>query len=228
MKVLGIVTRWLLILCMPVLLLTVSIGAMMNSAWLYEYGFEKYNVAQTTGLADSELEKAATGLVGYFNSSEEYIDLSLVKDGKVFKLFNQREVIHLKDVKGLIWLDYRLFLGTLVYILGYALVSILRRKKFFQIARGLLAGSAFTVMLMLVLGLGALINFDRLFLQFHLLSFTNEFWLLDPSRDYLIMLFPQGFWYDMFLLCGLSAAGLAILIAGAALFYLKKMSRRAV
>ena len=29
------------------------------------------------------------------------------KDGKPFELFNQQEVIHLEDVKGLIWLDYR-------------------------------------------------------------------------------------------------------------------------
>ncbi len=67
---------------------------------------------------------------------------------------------------------------------------------------------------MLALGLGALFAFDQLFLQFHLLSFANDFWLLDPTRDYLIMLFPQGFWYDATLFGALATAGMAIIFGG--------------
>jgi len=98
-------------LCLPILLLTASIGWATNSLWLYKYGFHKYNASQTTSLADTELEKAAAGLISYFNSDEDDISLTVVKDGKPFELFNQREVVHLRDVKGLIWLDYRVFWG---------------------------------------------------------------------------------------------------------------------
>ena len=49
-------------LCLPVLLLTASIGWAANSLWLYEYGFDRYGVSQTTGLAEVELEKAASYL----------------------------------------------------------------------------------------------------------------------------------------------------------------------
>jgi uncharacterized membrane protein len=28
------------------------------------------------------------------------------------------------------------------------------------------------------------------------MSFSNDLWLLDPSKDYLIMMFPQGFFFD--------------------------------
>jgi integral membrane protein (TIGR01906 family) len=66
----------------------------------------------------------------------------------------------------------------------------------------------------LALGLGALFNFEWLFLQFHLLSFANDFWLLDPTRDYLIMLFPGGFWYDAFLFCALTIAAEAVILGG--------------
>ena len=81
MKILGIAAKWLFILCLPVLLVTASIGWAANSLWLYKYGFEKYDVSRTTGLADSELENAARGLIGYFNSGEEYISLTVLKDG---------------------------------------------------------------------------------------------------------------------------------------------------
>jgi len=211
LRIIGIITKWLFILCLPLLLLTASLALAVNSAWLYEYGFDKYNVGQTTGLDWPELEKASTGLVHYFNSGEENISLSVVKDGEPFVLFNQREVAHLRDVKGLIWLDYWILLGTLIYALGYAGVSLWRKNRR-QLSWGLVGGSGLTLALMLALGLGALFNFERLFLQFHLISFANELWLLDPSKDYLIMLFPQGFWFDATLFCtGVAWAGALIL-----------------
>ena len=228
MRILGIAAQWLFILCLPLLLLMASIGVAVNSLWLYKYGFEKYNVSQVTGLAEVELEKAGKGLIGYFNSDEEYISLIVVKDGQSFELFNQREVIHLKDVKGLIWLVYRVLLGTLSYILGYAGVSLFWRKRRYwrRLAWGMVGGGSVTLALMLALGLGTLLGFDQLFLQFHLLSFTNPFWQLDPTRDYLIMLFPQGFWYDATLFCALAAVFGAVVLGGVAGIYLRRTKRQ--
>ncbi len=218
MKGLGIAVKWLFILCLPILLLTASLGWLANSPWLYKYGFEKYNVSQTTGLAEVELEKVATGLINYFNS----------KDGEPFKLFNQREAAHLRDVKGLIWLDYWVLLGTLIYALAYAGVSLFWRKRKYwrRLAWGVVGGGGITLALMLALGLGTLLNFERLFWEFHLLSFTNELWLLDPAKDYLIMLFPQGFFYDAALFCVGITTGLAIILGGAGGGYLLSIRRQ--
>ena len=227
-RILSIAARWLFILCLPVLLLTVSIGLAVNSQWLYEYGFDKYNVGQTTGLADTELEKAASGLIGYFNSNEDSIDITVIKDGQPFTLFNQQEVAHLRDVKGLIWLDYWVLLGTGIYVLLYAVVSLcwLTEKCWRQLAGAVVGGSGFSLGLMLVLGLLAMLDFDDFFLQFHLISFANDLWQLDPTKDYLIMLFPQGFWYDATILCTLVTVGLAVLLAGIAGSYLLITRRR--
>jgi len=52
------------------------------------------------------------------------------------------------------------------------------------------------------------VDFSRMFTVFHLVAFDNPFWLLDPLTDYLVMLFPYGFWQDMFLIAGAST-GLA-------------------
>ncbi len=148
----------------------------------------------------------------------------VVKDGEPFELFNQREVAHLRDVKGLFWLDYRLGLGTLLYVLAYAGVSLFwrRRRYWRQLAWGVVGGGGITLALMLALGVGTLLNFDQLFLQFHLISFANELWMLDPTKDYLIMLFPRGFWYDAALLCGGITAGLAVILGGVAGAYLTR------
>ena len=226
MKIPGTTAKWLFILCLPLLLLSASIGGAVNSLSLYKYGFEKYSVGQTTGLAEVELEKAATGLIDYFNSDEEYINVTVIKDGKTFPLFNQREAVHLRDVKGLFRLDYWILLGTLIYALAYAGVN-LWRKEWRRLAWGLVGGSGLTLVLILALGLGALFNFDQLFLQFHLLSFTNELWLLDPSKDYLIMLFPRGFWYNTTLFCALATGIGAVILGGVGvLIYSSTASRR--
>ncbi len=222
MKGLTIAAKWLFVLCLPILLLTASIGWGVNSHRLYEYGFEEYDVSQKTGIAEKELEKAATGLISYFNSGEANISLTVIKDGEPFELFNQREVVHLRDVKGLIRLDYWVLLGTLIYTLSYAGVSLFwQRKRYWRrLAWGVVRGSGITLALMLAIGLGILLNFDQLFYQFHLLSFSNEFWQLDPAKDYLIMLFPQGFWYDAAIFCALATVGLAIILGGVAGGYL--------
>ena len=73
------------------MLLTGSIAWAVNSPWLYEYGFEKYSISQKTGLAPSECDKAANGLIQYFNSDEQKINIILVKDGRSFDLFNHIE-----------------------------------------------------------------------------------------------------------------------------------------
>ena len=217
-----IITRWLFIFCLPVLLLTASIACATNSLWLYHHGFDKYAVSQRTGLDEEELDRAAKGLMVYFNSGEEFINLTVIKDGQPFELFNQREISHLRDVKGLIWLDYWVLLGTLIYILTYSSVILLYKRTGYwqQLRRSTVWGSGLTIALMLALGLGTLLGFDQLFYQFHLFSFANDLWQLDPRTDYLIMLFPQGFFYDATLFCALTTTTWAVVLGGGAEVYL--------
>ena len=225
MRFLDIAAKWLFILCLPILLLTASIGWAANSLWLYEYGFYKYSVSQTPELADFDLEEVATGLISYFKSDEEYINLTVVKDGKTLELFTPEEIIHFRDVKGLIRLDYWVLLGTLIYALAYAGVSLFWRKDWRQLAWGVVWGSGITLALMLALGLGTMLGFDQLFYQFHLISFTNEFW---SAEGYMLLLFTRDFFYDAAIFCALATAGLAIILGGVAGGYLVSNRRRSV
>lgn len=232
-KVLSITARWLFILCLPAMLLSASLSFAVNSQWLQEYGFKKYNVNQTTGLADAELEKVASGFIRYFNSDEETINLIVIKDGQPLTLFNQKEVAHLKDVKGLVWLNYWVLLGTGIYVLLYATISLcwLTKECWRRLAVSIVGGSGLTLGLMLVLGIMAMLDFDEFFLQFHLISFANDLWQLDPTKDYLIMLFPQGFWYDATMFCALGTVGLAVVAGGVASSYLlcrRRQGRREI
>lgn len=216
MKHLPAAAKWLFVLCLPLLLISAGLAGAFNSLWLYKFGFDKYDISQKTGIAEVELEKAARGLISYFNSGEEAISVSVIKDGQPFSLFNQREVAHLRDVKELIRLDYRVLLATLLYALFFTGLSLFRWKDWRRLARGAMWGGSLTLALMAVLRVVTLFNFDQFFRQFHLLSFANDLWLLDPSKDYLLMLFPGGFWYDATQFIALGVGTAAVLVTGLA------------
>ena len=150
----------------------------------------------------------------------------MIKDGQPLELFNQREVIHLKDVKELIQLDYQALLGTAIYVGAYAGICLFwhRKRYWHRLARSAVIGSSIALGMIIAMGVGSTIQgFEQIFTQFHLFAFTNELWMLDPSRDYLIMLFPEGFWYDTGMLFGGIVAGIAGTLCGLAGGYLWRM-----
>ncbi len=225
MRVIGNIAKWLFIFSLPALLISAAINFEFNSLWLYRNGFEKYNVSEATGLDKAELEKAAAGLIGYFNSGDEYISLTVVKDGEPLELFNQREVAHLKDVKALMQLNLRLLVGTAAYVGVYAGISLFWRRKRYrrQLAWATVIGSSITLGMIIALGAGSmLLDFNELFTRFHLVAFTNDLWMLDPATDYLIMLFPEGFWYDSAVLLGQITAAAAGILCGIGGLYLRR------
>lgn len=82
-----------------------------------------------------------------------------------------------------------------------------------ELAWLLLLGGGLTALLLAAFGLLALAGFDTLFLRFHELAFSNDFWRLDPRRDYLVLLFPQNFWFDATIWFSLRALAGGLLLA---------------
>ena len=117
MKPLRIVVRWIFTICLPILFLSSSIAWAFNSHWIFTLGFQKYNVSQTTGITTSELEKIPQSWTDYINSDDEYWHIIVTGDGSSFELFTPEEQSHFKDVKLLIWLDYRILAATLILVL---------------------------------------------------------------------------------------------------------------
>ena len=224
------VTYWLFILCFPLLLLTSTVRMEVNCTRIYEYGFDKYYISQVTGIDKAQLSEIAKRLVDYFESKVETPQIKIVKEGEEFELFHDYELIHLQDVKGLLRIDYGVQTASLAYIIVYALLFLLWRKGRWQdLAKGITRGCILTLGFIAVLGIASIFGFEWLFIQFHLISFSNPYWMLDPSKDYLIMLFPEGFWQDVALLGGATIAAEAFILGGIAWavpFVLQRRKRR--
>ena len=206
---------WLFACCVPILLFTSTIAWEVNSLKLYEYGFDKYEISRSTGLDSQQLRNVAVHLIDYFDLRTDSAQIEVNKNGVKFNLFNERELIHLQDVRGLIQRDYRVALAVILLMVVFAISLVFGFKSgWLMLFRGLLWGSAITLGLMAILAVWALVGFDQFFILFHMISFTNQFWQLDPARDYLIRLFTEGFFYDAALL-GYAIVTLAALIIGA-------------
>ena len=200
------------------LLITSTIYSEVNELRLYEYGFDKYEISQETGMDEIQLRAVAQHLIDYFNLREGTAQITVIRGDEEFDLFNEREVIHLEDVRGLIQLDYWVQRGAFLLMVICALALFFGlRVGWRMLVRGLFWGRFITVGLMGALALWALFGFERLFTLFHLVSFTNEYWILDPARDYLIRLFPGGFFYDAALF-GFGAIILEALLIGGIAF----------
>ncbi len=51
--------------------------------------------------------------------------------------------------------------------------------------------------LILIFYLIILFNFNNVFNYFHLISFNNNYWLLNPEADNLIKMFPEKIFFDL-------------------------------
>lgn len=203
------------ILAIPTFLVATNVRLAFNSVQLYTYGFERYNVTRTTGLDDAQLRMVAEEFTAYFNSSDEFLDVTVVLGGEERPLFNQNELIHMRDVKGLVRGVYTVQLITGVYMVAYAAVAlaVLRGRGLQRVAGLVMAGSLLSIAMVGALGLASLVGFDFLFEQFHVISFSNELWRLDPRENYLTRLFTGGFFLEATLLVAASVILQALLLA---------------
>lgn len=220
MKICINIFRLIFIICLPLLLLVVSLAWGFNSRWIFNYGFEKYDVASVTGLSAANLNIISDSWVKYINSNQEYWDIVIEQDGKSFTLFTHDEQMHFKDVKALIWFDYKVLIITAILCLLYVFYRLrqMARDSFRRLALDSVIGSGISIGLIILLGAASFLDFDSLFLKMHYLLFTNDFWY---AEGYMLNLFPGGFWYDAVFICiGLMAA-MTLIIGGASLSYLR-------
>jgi integral membrane protein (TIGR01906 family) len=166
-------------------------------------------------------------LIDYFNLKSDTAQIEVVKGSQKFELFNSRELIHLEDVRNLIQRDYWVQRGAFVLMVICALVLFFGFRSGWRVSvKGLFWGGAITLVLMAVLAFWALFGFEQFFILFHLASFSNDYWMLNPATDYLIRLFPEGFFYDAAMLGYGIVIIEALVISGAAWGALRLTGRK--
>ncbi len=202
----GSFTLGLFILSIPLLLITSNVRWAFNDLRLYKFGFERNEVVASTGFELSQLMVIAQDIRDYFNTENELLEVINPADKEKHSLFNDREIMHMRDVKILLGNVYRLQEVLAGYIAIYILwLLYISRGRYAQILlRQLTLGCIATAGLLVFAGSATAIGFDAVFEVFHVLSFTDGTWAFDPRSNYLTRLFTESFFLQ---------ASLAIVLA---------------
>lgn len=165
----------------------------------YDLQYEKLNVYNTIGISSKELDIVTDKLLGYIK--DDYKDIKVIANinGVNREVFNERETLHMVDVKNL-YLDainirnLSILLSASFLILYFILNKKIDFYDFFKSFK-----SSFLFILFSILGISvyAYTDFYDFWMNFHYLFFTNDLFILNPNTDILIMMVPQQFFMNL-------------------------------
>jgi integral membrane protein (TIGR01906 family) len=127
------------------------------------------------------------------------------------RLFNERELGHMLDVKNTVKTAMWVLNVALLLLLGFAFWAW-RGNWAAAYQRGLERGGWLTVIVIVAVLLFVILAFNLIFVLFHQVFFQAGTWTF-PTSDTLIRLFPERFWQDTFLALVLLAGGLGTALA---------------
>lgn len=165
----------------------------------YEREYAAMNTAQDLHMSHNDLMKATETLLDYLQDKRADIKAEITVSGWVREAFNEREILHMVDVKNL----YQFALTLRITAIGCLAVSLLllwRQKKqdmFMMLAAAYGKCAIGFLCFVAMMGIWAFCDFTGLWESFHRLFFRNDLWLLNPRTDLMINMFPEDFFFHM-------------------------------
>lgn len=190
----------ILSLCISLIIITLIVKIALNTKAIYYYDVVNLDLAKSSKLTINEIKSNYDYVIKYVQSPKYDFNLPTLpysKEGKV----------HFEEVR-----DIFSFFNKLqsLLLLTTLLIFILNFK--YHNYNFLKLSSVFLIIIPLTLFIPFLINFDKSFTAFHKLFFKNDYWLLDTTRDPIINIMPQEYFFHcaMFIILLLIIASLLL------------------
>lgn len=186
----------------------------------------KLKSPQVLGMGEGDVYRYAKQTAGYLRGALTDPNVKVTLKGEELWFLNEREVLHMQDVRHLFLLARGAVTLLLLALLLLGLIAY-RRTRLREYLQALSRGAAGGIAIATFLALLVSTDFNRYFTQFHLVSFTNDLWLLNPATDRLINLLPERFFANAAGQTALRAMGLLLLLSlGGYLAARKKNNRQ--
>lgn len=211
-------------ICTILILLVTSIDVNCFNHEFFASEYERLDTAQSLHMSQADLMSATDALLDYLQDRRDDIKVNIEVYELPREAFNERETLHMIDVKGLYQFALQLRLIAIVLLVAALAYLIIQKKKeawhLLSIAYAQCALCFLCIVVML--GIWAAVDFTSLWESFHRLFFTNDLWLLNPRTDLMINMFPEEFFFNMVL----RIAGMFLVVFvglwGLSLWYLKQ------
>ena len=180
------------------LLLTVVDVCCFNKEF-YRKELVKNDTVEATGMQSEDVIDSMVVLLDYLRGERD--DIVIVKEvhGAEREVFNERETLHMVDVRDLYRkaLTVRNLFLVLAAVLLVPLFRIPQEERAGQLKHGLITGSLFVLGFVAFIAVWAMIDFNGFWTNFHLMLFDNDLWLLDPRTSIMINMLPGGLFFDL-------------------------------
>lgn len=184
--------------CLMIILLITSIEAVAYwNPGYYEKEYTKYQVTEDVNMEMEDLLLVTQEMMAYLRGNRDDLHIRTTVGGVSREFFNEKEILHMEDVRGLFLAAIALRRACLaIAALSIALLLALKAQVKFILPRMFCIGTAlFFAVTALLAGIIST-DFSRYFIVFHKIFFRNDLWLLDPSTDLLINIVPEPFFVD--------------------------------
>ena len=163
----------------------------------YRESFIKYNTTEETGMNETDLQYTLEDVLRYLRDNRRELDTRVFVEGKESEAFEDREKLHMIDVKGLFFKGRILRnIGAVLFVI-IGLIFIIKDEHWKKSLSGTLMYTAvINILFLFVLLLLMKIDFDGCFTYFHIIFFNNDLWILDPDAHILVQMLPEEFFYD--------------------------------
>lgn len=220
---LNVVAAYISVISLIVILLVTSIDMNCFNRDFFQSQYATLKTSQDLGMTDKDLNKATDTLLDYLQDKRDDITVEITVKGTRQEAFNSKEAAHMVDVKGLY--QFALIMRNVCLILFAASIIYLfiRLKKgvFTLLSIDYMKTAILFAVVFTMLAIWAYTDFDGFWTMFHKVAFRNDLWLLDPSTDLMINLFPSQFFSALvFRIVGMFA-GIFILLFLASYLYLR-------
>lgn len=156
------------------LLLLIIFQALIFNLNFYDYYYQSTELYQN--YSQSELLSSIDNILQYITGQA---NLNTA-------LYQEKEILHLADIKNLL-------LAIQIITIGLTIALFFLFKKWRRV--NLLHISGYVIAEVILVALFIFFLFEPIFLKFHKLIFTNDFWLLDPQIHWLIVIYPPEFFF---------------------------------
>ncbi len=178
--------------------------------------YHKYDVAGQLSMTDSDLRKVTVLLTDYVKGKADSIEITVSVRGEENLFYNEKDLSHMKDVRGIIITIRDLFVLSVFAVLLFGFYLI-REKDAKAFRNGVLIAVSLIVLIAVWVVIAANVNLDWMIVFFHGVFFNNSDWLLDPGVDNLIFLCPEQLFIDAGKTLGIIWITFLVLITGFAL-----------